>query len=272
MTHVTPLFVPADRPERFAKAASSGADAVIIDLEDAVGADAKDQARSALRRQGVLPEDVDIFVRVNAQGSVWHEDDIAALSGLRIAGIMLPKSEHAAAIETLHRATGFSVMALVESARGIAACRDIARAAGVARLAFGSIDYAADLGMAHSRETLLAARAEIVLASRLAGLPAPVDGVTMAIDDDELTADDARYAAALGFGGKMCIHPQQIAAARRGLAPSAAEMAWARRVLAAPESGAVSVDGMMVDAPVRLRARNILSRGNAVRRDDTEPA
>jgi citrate lyase subunit beta/citryl-CoA lyase len=118
--------------------------------------------------------------------------------------------------------------------------------------------------MAHVREAMLAARSEIVLASRLAGLPAPIDGVTTAIDDEEMIADDARYAAALGFGGKLCIHPRQIAAVRRGFAPAEADVAWAQRVLAAPEGGAVSVDGMMVDAPVRLRARNILSRGKAV--------
>jgi citrate lyase subunit beta/citryl-CoA lyase len=155
---------------------------------------------------------------------------------------------------------------LVETARGLAACRDIACAAGVTRLAFGSIDYAADLGMAHVRDALLIARAEIVLASRLAGLPAPIDGVTTAIDDDETIADDARYAAALGFGGKLCIHPRQIPPVRRGFAPSDAELAWARRIIVAPEGGAVSVDGTMVDAPVRLRARQILVRAKAVPR------
>jgi citrate lyase subunit beta/citryl-CoA lyase len=264
MIYVASLFVPADRPERFAKAAASGADAVIIDLEDAVSVGAKAQARLALKRMESLPEGLDIFVRVNAQDSAWHEDDIDALAGLKIAGIMLPKSESGGEIEKLHRKTGLPVVAVVETARGHAACRTIAHAAGVTRLAFGSIDYAADLGMAHVREAMLAARSEIVLASRLAGLPAPIDGVTTAIDDEEMIADDARYAAALGFGGKLCIHPRQIAAVRRGFAPAEADVAWAQRVLAAPEGGAVSVDGMMVDAPVRLRARNILSRGKAV--------
>jgi citrate lyase subunit beta/citryl-CoA lyase len=270
VTHLTPLFVPADRPERFAKAASSGADAMIIDLEDAISPDVKDQARLPLIRQGILPGDIDIFVRVNAQGSLWHKDDIDALTGLRIAGIMLPKSENAGAIERLHRETGWPLVALIETARGLAGCRDIACAAGVMRLAFGSIDYAADLGMAHGRETLLAARAEIVLASRLAGLPPPIDGVTTSIDDEALVADDARYAVSLGLGGKLCIHPKQIAPTLRGFAPSEAEMAWARRVLAAPESGAVSVDGMMVDAPVRIRAGNILTREKSLMQNQRE--
>jgi citrate lyase subunit beta/citryl-CoA lyase len=108
------------------------------------------------------------------------------------------------------------------------------------------------------REALLGARSEIVLASRLAGLPRPIDGVTTAIADETLIEDDARYAHALGFGGKLCIHPKQIAAARRGFAPSADEIAWAKTVIAAPGAGAVSTGGIMVDAPVRLRVRQIL--------------
>lgn len=268
IVNVTLLFVPADRPERFAKAAASGADAVVLDLEDAVGAGAKEEARQTLRRPGILPEGVNIFVRVNAAGSTWHEDDIAALAGLPIVGIMLAKTESAGQAEALHRGTSLPVLALVETALGLAACRGIASAAGVERIAFGSIDYAADLGMAHVREALLSARTEIVFASRLAGLPAPIDGVTTAVDNDELITDDARYAAALGFGGKLCIHPKQIAPVLRGFAPAEAEMAWARRILAAPEGGAVSVDGMMVDAPVRLRAKQILLRGAAISGND----
>ena len=155
-------------------------------------------------------------------------------------------------------ALGGGAIALIESARGLAAARDIARACG--RLAFGSVDFAADLGCAHTREALLLARLELVLASRLAGLPAPLDGVTTAIHDDALVESDARHAAELGFGGKLLIHPKQVAAALRGFAPGEAEIAWARRVLAAGGDGAVAVDGMMIDAPVRLRAERILSR------------
>jgi citrate lyase subunit beta/citryl-CoA lyase len=156
---------------------------------------------------------------------------------------------------------------LIETARGLAACRDIASAGGVTRLAFGSIDHAADLCMAHIREALLSARLKIVLASRLAGLPGPIDGVNTVIDDDVMIADDARYASALGFGGKLCIHTKQIVPALRGFAPSEAEIAWARLIIDAPEEGAVSVGGTMVDAPVRLRTRHIISRAGAVSND-----
>jgi citrate lyase subunit beta/citryl-CoA lyase len=259
MVSTTFLFVPADRPERFAKAASSGADAIIIDLEDAVAPAAKAAARAGLR---ALPAGANIFVRVNALGTPWHEEDIAALAGVPAAGIMLPKAESAESTRDLHRRSQKPVIALIESASGLAACRQIAQNA--ARLAFGSIDFCTDLGAAHVRDALLTARSEIVLASRLASLPPPVDGVTTAIDDEALIEDDARYAHALGFGGKLCIHPKQIAAARRGFAPAADEIAWARRVLAAPEGGAAAADGIMVDAPVRLRARQILRAAGAI--------
>ena len=159
---------------------------------------------------------------------------------------------------------GCAVLALVESARGIAAAREVAEAA--ARLAFGSIDLAADLGCAETRESLLAFRSELVLASRLAGLPGPLDGVTASYRDPEVIEDDARYAAALGFAGKLLIHPAQIVPARAGLEPAPAAIAWAERVLAAGQGGrAVAVDGAMVDAPVLKRAEQILRRVAAVR-------
>jgi citrate lyase subunit beta/citryl-CoA lyase len=129
----------------------------------------------------------------------------------------------------------------------------------MARLAFGSIDFCADLGIGHTRQALLAARSEIVLASRLAGLFAPIDGVTTAIDNTELIEDDARYARELGFRGKLCIHPRQLMPARRGFSPSADEISWAQRILAAGPHGAISVDGKMVDAPVRAQAQRILA-------------
>jgi len=179
---------------------------------------------------------------------------------LRLAGVMLPKAEDPAAIETLAARLGHPVIALIETAAGLAAARAIAAAEGVTRLAFGSIDYAADLDCAHTREALLTARAEIVLASRLARRAAPIDGITISIDDADLITDDARYAASLGFGAKLCIHPKQIGPAAAGLAPSEAEIAWANRVLAHTTDRAEKLDGTMVDAPVRRRAAAVLRR------------
>ncbi len=258
---ITPLFVPGDRPERYAKAAASGADAIIIDLEDAVSPDNKIAAREALARSGALPSGIDIYVRVNAVGTPWHAEDIAAMAKLPVAGIVVAKSESPPAIEQASKdAQGKPIIALLESALGLAMARQIAACGCVPRLAFGSIDYCADLGAAHLRETLLSARSEIVLASRLAALAPPLDGVTPSLDDAALLEDDARYAMNLGFGGKLCIHPRQIVPVRQGFAPTAEELAWAEAIVATEGQGAVRVEGAMVDAPVRARARQILQR------------
>lgn len=251
-----PLFVPADRPERFGKAALSGADAVILDLEDAVADEAKDRARAGLRCDFT---DLPVIVRVNRIGSIWHKADLAALRCHPFAAVMLPKAESRAAIEALATALpDMPVLALIESAAGLIAARDIAASAAVTQLAFGSIDFCADLGIEHRHDLLLPARFELVLASRLAGTAAPLDGVTTQLDDLSLSFSDAAAARALGMGGKLCIHPRQVPPVRRAFLPSEAQIAWARRVLAAGD-GAVAVDGEMVDEPVRLRARAILS-------------
>ncbi len=259
MVSVTPIFVPGDRPERFAKAAASGADAVIIDLEDAVAFDQKLKARADLRA-ALLPGGIDIGVRINPVGTRWHVQDLEALAGLKLSMVMLAKTETAADIAAVAAATGLPVIALIETAIGLARAREIARAPATMRLAFGSIDFCADIGAAHTREALLAARSELVLASRLANLPPPIDGVTTALDDAALLQDDAAYALNLGFGGKLCIHPRQIASVKAGFMPRDSEIVWARKILASEADGAVSVDGTMVDAPVRLRARQILAR------------
>ena len=255
---IAPLFVPGNRPERFAKAAASGADAVLIDLEDAVAPDEKEAARRAAA--GAALEGIHVLVRINGAETPWHEADVAALASAKIGGIILPKAENLATLAAIRAALGDGkeLVALVESARGIANARELAR--GATRLAFGSIDFAADLGCAHTREALLMARLELVLASRLAGIAAPLDGVTATIGDDALTEREARYAGELGFGGKLCIHPRQVAPTLRGFAPGAEEVEWARKVLAAGGEGAVAVGGMMIDAPVRIRAERILSR------------
>lgn len=254
---LTPLFVPATRPERVAKAATSGADALILDLEDAVAPADKAMARDALSALALpgLP----VILRINAAGTPWHEDDLALAANLGLAAVMLPKSEDAAVLAAVHAATGKPLIALVETALGIANLPEIVAAPGVRRLAFGSVDFAADIGCAHEPEALLFPRAQIVLASRLAGLPAPFDGVTLALDDAEAAQVDATRAAGLGFGGKLCIHPRQIAPVRRGFAPSARELAWAETVLGAGD-GVAAVNGQMIDAPVRRRAEQIRRR------------
>jgi citrate lyase subunit beta/citryl-CoA lyase len=258
---LSPLFVPGDRPDRFEKAAASGADAVIVDLEDAVAPEKKAEARAHVKALKRLA--VPVFVRVNAPSTEWHNEDLRALKGVPIEGVVVPKTQNPSEAASVSSALGERgwVIALIESALGLAQARDIALARGVKRLAFGSLDFAVDLGCAHIRESLLAARSELVLASRLAGLNGPIDGVTTSIDNMQAVEDDAAFAAALGFAGKLCIHPKQVAAVKKGFAPTEDEVSWAKKIAAASaEGGAVKVAGTMVDAPVRMRAEQILRR------------
>ncbi|MCZ4351659.1 CoA ester lyase [Roseovarius aestuarii] len=254
-----PLFVPADRPERFAKAAV--ADAVIVDMEDAVAPDARAGARANLA-DALKDVNAPIVLRINAAGTEWFDADLAAAATLPLAAVMLAKAETADACAHVARTAGVPIIALVETARGISNVDEVAGAS--ARMAFGSIDYAADLGMGHTRASLMAARSALVLAARLAGQPAPLDGVTTATRDAALIEADCRHAVEMGLGGKLIIHPAQLEPARRGFAPSNDEIAWARRVVTAAQhangSAAVQLDGAMIDAPVITRAQQILAR------------
>jgi citrate lyase subunit beta/citryl-CoA lyase len=251
-----PLFVPADRPERFAKAAASGADLIVIDLEDAVAAANKAVARTGLTASFTpLPT----ALRINALGTPWHEDDLAVARSGGFAAIVLPKAEDASAIARLALAVpALPIIALIETARGLAEARAIAALDAVERLAFGSVDYCADLNCAHERDVLLPARSELVLASRLGSLPGPWDGVTLALDDPAELDSDIAHARAMGMGGKLCIHPRQIALVLTGFGPTPREIDWAHRILASGDGVAV-VDGQMIDEPVRMRARAILA-------------
>lgn len=259
MTPRAPLFVPANRSDRFGKAAASGADAIILDCEDAVAPSEKEAARQSLRTDFT---DLPIFVRINALGTLWYQHDLDAVAALPGVGVILPKAELGDDLRHVASRTGAGpVIALIETVKGLAEARAIAATPGVTALAFGSVDFSADCGCAHTRLALLSARAELVIASRLAGLSPPIDGVTIALDDVAQAQDDARHAAEMGFGGKLCIHPRQVEPVRLGLRPSDSEIAWANNVLGVgPE--ATSVDGAMVDRAVQLRARSILLRSN----------
>lgn len=257
------LFVPADRPERIAKALASGADAVIVDLEDAVAPPAKDQARHALaawlRAAGAGPQ---VVVRVNGADTAWFSADLATCAAPAVRAVMLPKAGQPGDVAAVHRALpGKPIIALIETAEGFDLMREIAQTAGVERLAFGSIDFQLDLGMVGDGEELLFFRSRFVLESRLARLAPPIDGVTTAIDDAALVVRDAQAARRLGFGAKLCIHPRQVEAVNCGFTPTATEVDWARRVLNAARQAAgaaVAVDGKMVDRPVLMRAEALL--------------
>lgn len=254
------LFVPGDRPERFAKARAAAPGLVILDLEDAVAPEAKTAARDHVVE--VLGGGLRAAVRVNATGTPWHDDDLEALTGLNCA-VLVPKAESPALIAQI--AARWPVVALVETARGVLDTASLAEVDGVVRLAFGSFDLAAELGVSpDDREAMAPARGAVVLASAAAGISQPVDGVTSNVSDLETLAEDVGYARRLGFGAKLCIHPNQVPVADRCLLPSTEELIWARTIVRAALDGGgavVVVDGKMVDKPVIDRALRLIDAG-----------
>ena len=255
------LFVPADRPERIAKARDSGADSVIVDLEDAVATGAKLAAREGL--VAALDAKRPVVLRINGRDTPWFDDDARFAAQRGVGAVMLPKAASADDVAALRGRCGDKpVLALIETARGLAAVNAIATAPGVARLVFGGIDFQLDLDIEDDDEGLRAYRAQLVLASRVAELAAPVDGVTLEIDDAERVSVDALRARAFGFGGKLCIHPRQVSSVNAAFSPRPEQLAWARRIVEASDAAggaAVAVDGKMVDAPVLSRALRLLS-------------
>lgn len=269
------LFVPANRPHRYAKALAAGADAVIVDLEDAVAPADKAAARQSLAAawSGLSPAQRGVVVvRLNATGTIWHSEDLALAGTLGMAGVMVPKAESAASPEPVATACGAAcaVIPMIESVAGLDAADALARGPRVARLAFGNLDFQVDAGMAAGPDEpeLAAVRTALVLSSRRAGVAAPIDGVTVATQDSAQLERDARRGRRSGFGGKLCIHPSQVAAVNAAYSPSAAQLEWARRVVAASAAaggGVISLDGRMVDAPVLRLAQRALAQDAAAR-------
>lgn len=266
------LFVPADRPERLHKALASGADAVIVDLEDAVAPLAKDGARQALRRVWSTVEPAaraQLLVRLNAAGTAEHAGDVtlvAALAREGLGGVVVPKAEDPAVLAAVAAACpGAALLPLVESGAAFHTLDALAAAPQVLRLCLGHLDLQSDLGMRAGEDEaeLACARWALVLATRRAGLAAPVDGVTTALSDPARLIRDTQRALRAGFGAKLCIHPAQVPVVHEALRPTPEESAWARRVLQAAEAAngaAVQVDGRMVDAPVIQLARQLAAR------------
>ena len=263
---ITYLFVPGNRPERFDKALASGADVVIIDLEDAVASDEKAAARAAIGRWCAAHQELvaRVVVRINDESSEWFDDDLSLIDAAALAGVMLPKAELVSQIARVKPAlskAGF-IIPIIESARGMLNVDALAAADGVQRLAFGTLDYALDLDLSGDERGLIYPASRIALASKVAGLVSPIAGVTADIGNEQTLLADLAFARANGFGAKLCIHPKQVLAIHQALAPTAEELAWAQRVIGAAEAGqgAVQLDGKMVDRPVLLKARAILER------------
>jgi citrate lyase subunit beta / citryl-CoA lyase len=254
------LFVPGDRPDRFDKALAAGADAVIVDLEDAVPPAKKIEARAAIGNW--LSTQKAVVLRINADTTEWFREDLLLARAPGVAGIILPKAEHIdRALLGICNETGKFLLPQIETAQGFANGRALASATGVQRLLFGTLDFQMDLGIDGEGDELAYYRSEIVLISRLAGIQAPVDGPCTALDDAPQLTADTRRAKRMGFGGKLCIHPRQVAHVNAAFTPTADELVWARRVVAAAaesNGAAVALDGRMVDRPVILKAEQIV--------------
>lgn len=270
MTHPvvrTALFVPASRPERIPKALAAAADAVIVDLEDAVEHLAKASAREALCDFLGTNPGVRLWVRINDASTSWHDDDLKACRGKPgVAGVLLPKAESLAQVRHVVQA-GLRVIPILETAQGILNAGEVAGTPGVERLAFGSLDYALDMGLTPdtpgAATVLDQARVQVLLHSRAASLPPALDGVFPGVQDQAGLAQAASRAQQMGFGGMLCIHPTQVPVIHAAFVPAAQELAWARRVIAThrdTSAGTFMLDGKMVDAPVIARARLVLAR------------
>jgi citrate lyase subunit beta/citryl-CoA lyase len=280
------LFAPGNHARRVEKALSLEADAVILDLEDAVATAEKRATRDAVIAALVRPRRALLYVRVNAVHTEFCYGDLAAIVRPGLDGIILPKVESAAGLATadwlltqLEREQELmprtiDLVPIIETARGLNQI-DAILAAGtrVKRIAFGAGDFTLDVNMVWGRDEaeLAYARAKIVTASRAAGIEAPFDTVWVDLADEEGLEASARTAFGFGFQGKMCIHPNQIAVVNRVFTPSEAEIAFAERVVAAfaraeaEGSAAIQLDGKFIDYPILYRAQRVLEKVEAIR-------
>lgn len=280
------LFAPADQPALVPKLARAAPDAAILDLEDAVAPGAKAAAR-ALARQGAatLAAALPVFVRVNGPATAWFADDVALGLAGELAGVVIPKLESAADVARARAALeaagrpGLPILAGIETARGVLRAEEIA-AAGVVAVYFGAEDFIADLGGERTvaGDEVAYARARVVLAARVAGVPA-LDQVVIDVRDGARFSAEAAAARALGYAGKLCIHPAQVPLANAAFTPSQAAVARARRILAAAtaaereQRGVINFEGQMIDAPLLAQARAVLARaGVAEAASDVAPS
>ena len=255
--HRSYLYVPGHRPDRFGKAAASGADAVIADLEDAVAPRDKDEARAAVAAWLASPPPVAVWVRVNNHPDLL-DADLAMVARSAAAGVVMPKADPEAC-----EASPVAVQALIETAAGIRALDRITAQPRVVRLALGEADLCAELSVTPSADgrELWAIRSDVVVASAAAGLEPPVGPVPTDLDDEEALARTSRQLYGQGFGGRSVLHPRQVATVNEAFTPGPEEIQRARSVVAAhaaADGGPAVLDGTFVDgATVRLARRTL---------------
>lgn len=268
------LFAPAVRPDFLVKLPKSGADGVVIDCEDATPANAKAQGRANAREVAprIAGEGSLVFVRVNAVPSPWFERDIDDGLCAALSGIVVPKLDRLDDVEraavALDRAglPDLKIVAGLETALGVADARPLLEHPRIAAAYFGAEDFVADMGGVRTpgNQEVLYARSQVALAGRLAGVSV-LDQVVTEFRNTEAFAREVREARELGYQGKLCIHPAQVALANEGFLPSEQEVDFARRLLAAYEEAtsrgvaAIDFEGQMVDEPLANRARQVLA-------------
>jgi citrate lyase subunit beta/citryl-CoA lyase len=253
------LFAPGHNAKLLGRVFEAGADAVMLDLEDAVPPDAKDTARAMVAE---ALADHPAWVRVNAARTEWCEADLAAV-GERAFGIRVPKCESADDVGWVaERAPGKPIICAVESARGVLAAAEIAAAPGVRHLAMGGVDLQRDLNAGNGNLQTLYVRSHLVVVSRAAGLEPPIDSVYPRLDDEAGLREQTEFARSIGFFGKSAIHPRQLPVLHEVFTPSEQEVDWAREVVAAFEAAGGAAlrlpGGEFVDLPVAQRARRLL--------------
>jgi citrate lyase subunit beta/citryl-CoA lyase len=274
------LFAPGNHPRRVEKALTLPADGVILDLEDAVAISEKATTRPTVVEAFSKPRAGKLYVRVNALTTQWCYADIVAVVQTGLDGIILPKVEHAHELRTadwlianLERERGLpagaiDLIPIIETALGISNLSHICRSGTRTKcLAFGAGDFTLDMGMVWTRSEaeLLPHRAACVMESRAAGLEAPLDTVWADLRDADGFIASASHAAALGFQGKMCIHPDQIVPANAAFSPSEAAVAQAKRIVAAFDKAeseglaSIQLEGQFIDYPIVQRARRVLA-------------
>lgn len=284
------LFAPGNHARRAEKALTLAADAVILDLEDAVAVAEKPAARQAVVAALARPRRARCYVRVNAMATEWSYADLTAVVAPGLDGIVLPKVESADQINAagwmigaLERQNGVpqghvDLMPIIETAAGFTALETIARAdPRVRRLAFGAGDFTLDLGIAWSRDELelLPYRSAFVAVSRAAGLEAPVDTVWVDLKDAQGFAQSSARGRALGFQGKLCIHPDQVPVANRTFSPDQQAVAQARRVIAAFDRAeaqglaSIQLDGRFIDYPIVHAARRVVAQAEEIASAET---
>lgn len=254
------LFVPGHNSKLVQKVFSAGADAVILDLEDAVPPQHKAAARVQV---AAALTDHWAWVRVNTARTAECEADLAAVAGSG-CGIRIPKTESPDDVAWVaERAPGKPLLCAIETARGLLAAYDIATVPGVLQLAMGGVDLQRDLGTGNGNLHTVYARSHLVVASRAAGIQPPIDSVYPHLDDDAGLREQAEFARDLGFFGKSAIHPRQLPILHEVFTPSAEEITWAGQVIEAFDTAGGNAcrlpSGEFVDLPVAERARRVLA-------------